>query len=165
MFRFSKLFVVPSYFLGWRFSSCTRRLLAVAPAAFPQVAMQRSACFLFDCQLRLGVQLVCCRNCRSVLWGWSLHAWHCSQIVYILLFCGFLSHKTEWPGCSCIPVCFKRHCPMFIISQDPEVWVEQSPSRFLTSCTVLIAKLAVFVIRIGAGSWSLSTGCRSLLQR
>ena len=44
---------------------------------------------------------------------------------------------------------------MFIIGQDVEIWVEHCPSRVLTSCTVVIAILTVFIIRIGAGSWSL----------
>ena len=40
---------------------------------------------------------------------------------------------------------------MFIISQEKKIWVKHCPSRVLTSCTILIATLAVSVIRIGTG--------------
>ena len=45
--------------------------------------------------------------------------------------------------------------PMFIVHQDAEIWVKHGPSKVLTSCTVLVAILTFFVIRIGAGSLSL----------
>ena len=40
-------------------------------------------------------------------------------------------------------------------SVETEIWAVHCPARALTSCIVLIAVLTVFVIRIGAGSWSL----------
>ena len=52
---------------------------------------------------------------------------------------------------------------MLTISQHAEICVEHCPSGVLTSCTTFIAVLTVFIRRVVNGSWSLRTGCLSLM--
>ena len=53
-------------------------------------------------------------------------------------------HKTKCPVCGCILMCFRRNCPVHIIGQNIEIWVEHCRSRVLTSCTILVAVLTIF---------------------
>ena len=55
-------------------------------------------------------------------------------------------------------MCFRRHCPVLIIGENIEVWVEHCPSGVLTLCTILVTVLIVFTLRVGTGSRSLQTG-------
>ena len=72
-------------------------------------------------------------------------------------------------------MCFRRHCPVLIIGQNIEVWVEHCPSGVMTSCTLycwarfsisilVVFVLSVFILRVGIGRWSLSAGSWSLLE-
>ena len=73
--------------------------------------------------------------------------------------------KQNDPGCGCILVCVWRHCPVLVIGQNIEVWVEHCPSRVMTPCTlhcwsrksfsVLVIFVGGFILRAGTGRCSL----------
>ena len=159
VFRFNKLtacgiLVLPG--LTFLFVHKASFLLLIL-RLFQQVATQRSSMFLVRLRTPFGSSI---RVLLEPLVTFLRHNDRCTlgKVVRLCISCCSpfaVVTKTEWPGCSCIHVCFRRHGPMYIIGQDTGIWVEHCPSRVLTSCTALIAILTVFVIRIGAGSWSL----------
>ena len=165
MFCFNKLFTVSSYFLSLCFFRARDLILALAPAAFPQVAIQRSSMSLVRLSTPLGTS-----NCvlPESLGTSSRYNDRCTHDIVIklqTLCCSPFSvvAKQNDPAAAAY-LCSRRHCPMIIISQNTEIWVEHCPSGILTSCTILVAVLTVFILRVVTSSWSFRTGCLSLMK-
>ena len=134
--------------------------MALAPAAFPQVAMQRSNMSLVRLSTPFGTSTFVLPESLVT----SLrHNDPCTYGIVIKLqtsCCSPFSVVTKQndPAAAAY-LCLWRHCSMLIISQNAEIWVEHCPYGVLTSCTIFITVLTVFIRRVVKGSWSLRTGC------
>ena len=99
-------------------------------------------------------------NCISL---WSLTATSRHSIVTRLqISCCSRGHEAEWSSCGCTLVCFWRHCPVFIISQNRKVWVEHCLSRVLThySGRKTQSSSSEFALAAGPCELAVGPGCR-----
>ena len=108
-------------------------ILALVPAAFPQVAIQRSnisrawpSTPLGTSTFMLSKSLV--TSLRYNDRQWSLYTRHSDQIAHVLWVSVFDGHKEKWSSCCYILLCFRRH-------QNVEIGTEWSPFGVPTLCT------------------------------
>ena len=166
MFCFSELFVVSSYFLGWCFFSCTRSHFgscSCCPSASNHTTFQHISSLTTNSLGNFNFYVVEVVG-RSTEAQWSLYTWHSGQIAYVLLISIFSSRKAKWSSCYCILVCLRCHCPMLIISQNVEIWIEQTPFGVPTLCTLFIAVLTVFITRVTRKYWYIRFECLKKFQ-
>ena len=164
VFCFSKLFVISSYFFSWGFFSCAGSLFGFisccpsvgCPTLFQHIS---SLTINFFWYVNLKITEVISHLMEV---QWSLNTRHSGQIAPVLLISISCRTKKKLSGSCGMLVCFRRHCPMFIIGWKIPIWTRDCSSWVLTLCTALIAKLTVFITRICTCTWSLQTCCWSL---